>query len=286
MRKVKKWTEEEELYLSENAKNMSAQEIGDVLNRSKISVRHKIKSLGITDTKYSRMTVRYHYDKDFFKVIDSEEKSYWLGFIAADGCIIDKTGAKALKITLKGEDKGHLEKFKNAIKANVPVREKIAKSNGKEYPSCEIIIHSTELCNDIISYGIGHNKTYAMSLTGINPAMMKHFVRGFVDGDGSLYMSFGRDKRGYERYRYAVEIVGYKDVVLNELKVYFDSLGIKSSIYAKRKNNDKLMITRREDIVRFLNAHYFNSKIHLDRKFKKAMFMKELFDANLPAPSR
>ena len=29
----------------------------------------------------------YDIDKDYFKVIDTEEKAYWLGFIYADGSI-------------------------------------------------------------------------------------------------------------------------------------------------------------------------------------------------------
>jgi hypothetical protein len=40
---------------------------------------------------------------DYFKNIDSNEKAYWLGFIAADGCI-HKSGYK-LSFQLKSTDK-------------------------------------------------------------------------------------------------------------------------------------------------------------------------------------
>ena len=31
---------------------------------------------------------KYHYDRNKFKEIVTEEDAYWLGFITADGCII------------------------------------------------------------------------------------------------------------------------------------------------------------------------------------------------------
>ena len=31
-------------------------------------------------------TTKYQYKQDIFEIIDSSEKAYWLGFLAADGC--------------------------------------------------------------------------------------------------------------------------------------------------------------------------------------------------------
>ena len=33
---------------------------------------------------------KYFYNENYFEIIDTEEKAYWLGFIAADGCIVNK----------------------------------------------------------------------------------------------------------------------------------------------------------------------------------------------------
>ena len=41
-------------------------------------------------------------------MIDSREKYYWLGFLAADGAVI----GNSISIELKSTDKSHLEKFK------------------------------------------------------------------------------------------------------------------------------------------------------------------------------
>ena len=47
-----------------------------------------------------------------FKIIDSAEKAYWLGFIAADGCVYVREKNATVWLQIKAEDRKHLEKFK------------------------------------------------------------------------------------------------------------------------------------------------------------------------------
>lgn len=60
----------------------------------------------------------------FFKEIDTEEKAYWLGFIAADGFIT--TRDNTVGITLGRKDKNHLFKFTKSISATNPVNDYVA----------------------------------------------------------------------------------------------------------------------------------------------------------------
>ncbi|NIQ14736.1 MAG: hypothetical protein GTO02_10155, partial [Candidatus Dadabacteria bacterium] len=56
--------------------------------------------------------IKYKCNGDFFNDINSECKAYWLGFIAADGCVrIDKKGRKYLRIDLSRKDESHLNLF-------------------------------------------------------------------------------------------------------------------------------------------------------------------------------
>ena len=54
----------------------------------------------------------YKYNENFFEKIDSPRKAYWLGFLYADGCILDQRKSKILEITLSKNDKNHLQKLK------------------------------------------------------------------------------------------------------------------------------------------------------------------------------
>ena len=69
-------------------------------------------------------------------MIDTEEKAYWLGFIYADGYIINSIKGKtsdAFGITLQEKDKGHLEKFKKSINSNHPILTYVSAFNTKIY---------------------------------------------------------------------------------------------------------------------------------------------------------
>lgn len=51
-----------------------------------------------------------------FKVIDTEEKAYWLGFLYADGCV-GSTESK-IELSLAEQDFHHIEKFRDFIGIN------------------------------------------------------------------------------------------------------------------------------------------------------------------------
>lgn len=59
---------------------------------------------------------KHFYNEDYFKVIDSEDKAYWLGFISADGSV--SKDAYHIRISLSSIDIKHLEKFLICINAN------------------------------------------------------------------------------------------------------------------------------------------------------------------------
>ena len=68
---------------------------------------------------------KYTLDEDFFKVIDSEEKAYILGFICADGHI----DYNRIKIGVSIKDKEILEKIRKALKSNANISSSLRKSN-------------------------------------------------------------------------------------------------------------------------------------------------------------
>lgn len=268
----RKWTKEELDFIKNNCDKMNSVEMSSHLDRTIEAIRKKRKSLGI-EGKGNESSIRYNYNNDFFESIDSENKAYWLGFIASDGCITDKgNGGKRLKITLKLDDKEHLQKFADDLDSNLLVKEKVNKIKGKEYPTSEIVVNSTKICNDIINLGIDELKTTHLEMPDIRHDMIKHFLRGFIDGDGCIYF-----KKYEKRYRYAIEIVGYECRMMYDIDDYLKSIGINSHIYQKRKNNLKLMISEKASIDKLIQHVYVGSNVYLDRKYQKAI---ELLNTN------
>lgn len=73
---------------------------------------------------------------DFFDVIDTEWKAYWLGFICADGCVYEKD--HRVSLDLAEQDVEHLELFANVFKRRV----RIQQVNIPTYRHIKIKLHS------------------------------------------------------------------------------------------------------------------------------------------------
>ena len=68
-----------------NNENWSQQKIADFYQVSRTVIKRilKTQSEGIV---IRDRTSKYKYQQDIFEIIDTAEKAYWLGFLAADGC--------------------------------------------------------------------------------------------------------------------------------------------------------------------------------------------------------
>lgn len=132
--------------------------------------------------------VRYEYDETKFKAIRSQEDAYWLGFLYADGGVklrkntkLNKGSMYLLKLRLAIKDISHMKKFQTFMKTNSPV--KVCNYKQKSY--CEIEINNKTIVQNIMNMGCIPNKSLKIRLPkNINPNLLRHFIRGYIDGDG------------------------------------------------------------------------------------------------------
>ena len=129
---------------------------------------------------------RYAVNEDFFNVIDTEEKAYWLGFIMADGGIADK--CRVLKLNLAIKDKSHLEKLKAAIDSQHPIYEFSLYNKKWKQTShmARINIGSKKLCLGLTKNGCGPQKSTRLKMPVLDTKIVHHFIRGYFDGDGCI----------------------------------------------------------------------------------------------------
>ena len=239
------------------------QEIYPQYGRNRIYRMLKENCVMRNDSEKSR---KYSYNKDVFKVIDTEEKAYWLGFIYADGYIVNGIKGKnndSLGITLSNKDKEHIEKFKKSIDSNHPIRIYKSKYGSN---SARIIIQDEELVADLIELGVLRNKSLILKFPTtdvVDKSLIYHFIRGYFDGDGSF------KKKGQKLNGYDFSVLGTIEF-LTELRTY---LGVDNEIRKCNKNNDSnnyhLTFGGNRKVKQVANMLYGNANIYLDRKYKR-----------------
>lgn len=135
------------------------------------------------DLKFFQKRI-YFFNEDYFKLINTKERAYWLGFIYADGYI--KKGDYALVFNLSIKDKVLLEKFCKEINLSI---EKIQIQNTRKH-IVELQISSKEIVSDLGKLGCVNKKSLIIRLPNLGTRELDlSFLSGFFDGDGSANTS-------------------------------------------------------------------------------------------------
>lgn len=139
----------------------SVQALADSYGRSYATMRENLVRWGASLRRRGPPRT-YGLREDFFAVIDTEEKAYWLGFAFADGSVV-QTGAGnwTFRVELKWPDRKHLHKLTEAMQTDSPVKQgrHRDKRTGRPHKSAYICICSARLCRDLIQLGCIPNKT-------------------------------------------------------------------------------------------------------------------------------
>ena len=117
---------------------------------------------------------------DFFRIW-SPEMAYILGYWWADGYMRIKKNTGAHEIEIASVDREHLELIAQTIGGKCHTRKVTAASECYDIAFCSI-----EMYNDLLALGGMPNKSNVIGFPSIPYPLLPHFVRGFIDGDGTL----------------------------------------------------------------------------------------------------
>lgn len=159
--------------------NKTEREIANILSISFKKVQDCLRYHNLN----RKRTCKKHYDKNIFKIIDTEEKAYWLGFLYADGYVDINKG---IELSLKADDLEHIKKFKTFMKSNHKI------SYRKNVNAYRISITSQELAQDLTNLGCHQAKSLTLKFPTkeqVPEHLIHHFMRGYFDGDGCICIS-------------------------------------------------------------------------------------------------
>lgn len=213
---------------------------------------------------------KYSLNENYFENIDSNSKAYVLGFIYADGSI-NKSRGNYLQIGLSKNDFEILEYIKKELEYNGNLYEYYKETTDKYYSI--LSISSKKITNDLIKLGVVVNKTYKSKKFPLyNKQYEGSFLRGFFDGDGSIYLNNYRKNK-----EYCVSFSGNYDV-LSQLKLILLNYNISSSKIRFRRNNKEscmLEIKGNNNIEKIYNLMYSDNGFYLKRKRNRFDDFKE-----------
>lgn len=182
----------------------TVQKVAALTGMSRTSVTRSLRRGGIRPVGTNNR--KHSLQEDFFTDIISEEQAYWLGFLLADGAVTyskDPSGNKrtnsGVMLGLAIRDRGHVEKFRQAISSSSPIMVlKPGRTGRSTGDSARVHIYSKRLVEDLISWGVTPRKSASASVphNAFKGDLERHFWRGVMDGDGSIYWDHRHEKGG------------------------------------------------------------------------------------------
>lgn len=134
------------------------------------------------------------FNEDFFKTW-SPAMSYILGFISADGAVVDaRKSSRTCYTSIVINDIELLQQIKKAMNSTHPLHLKpgqYKKIKNKIYlcRDCySLRFGSKEMFQDLVNLGITPRKSLRLKLPTIPNKYISFFIRGYFDGDGCVYL--------------------------------------------------------------------------------------------------
>ena len=238
---------------------ISLNKLSKMFDVSVDTIRSHFKKNGIQIINRQNQTNRF---SNIFEIIDTEEKAYWLGFLYADG-YLNRTQPGHIELGLKKDDYNHIEKFKKFINSDNKI------SYRSETKSYRLSFSDSKMYKDLINHGCLERKSLILKAPNINCNLRRHFIRGYVDGDGCLTYSKNNP------LSMTINIIGTEDVLKFIYKSIFEDDNF-ILLQDNRFHNEytKYITLGREKSRIASYILYEDSKIYLQRKFDRHILTK------------
>ena len=199
--------------------------------------------------------IKLELNHDFFEVIDTEEKAYWLGFLMADGNVYDRGNNYTISLKLQTKDRDSVIAFREALETNATLEEFEGTRKGAKTYSTSLRVNSLKMAEDLARYGVVPRKSRKERISENIPEELKHhFIRGYFDGDG--HISKGSLNIATSHFMY------------EQTKEIFVKIGLPLDSI-KRRSHPKVEVInvyRQKEIPKIAEYMYKDATIYMERK--------------------
>lgn len=258
--------------------NEQIEEIITLYTINKFSMKAIGEKYGVSKTVINRILMEnniskkqdnhiYQCNYDYFENIDSDEKAYWLGFLAADGCNYRRETNATILLNIHQKDLDHLIKFQASLNSNIPIKNLIQNDGfSNNTPMSRFAINSMKMSKDLEKLVIVPRKSLILKPPIIDEKYYLPFILGYFDGDGSICKL-----KQYNNYEWSIQ--GTKEMLNWINSVLQLDCKLRQRNPNSNLNNYYISIGGTNKIYNILYKLYNSCNIHLERKY---LIYKEL----------
>jgi len=199
------------------------------------------------------------------KIVKPEDLWYVVGLIVTDGNL-NKDG-RHIDITSKEEK--HLEKVRRALFLRTPLSLKNSGSNSRMYS--RIQFSDVRFYRYLMNLGITPKKSLTLRNIKVNKKYFRDFLRGVIDGDGSICVWTHRTNR---HQQWSLRVVSAAPVfskwLKEEIEMYYH---VRGRLYTRPRDEKRNAL----HIIKFgklatkiiILDTYYKGSLYLDSKYKR-----------------
>lgn len=258
----------------------NVKEIERITGYDDATIYRRLKYIGVNTER-----ILFKCNENYFEVIDTTDKAYFLGLLVADG----SNNGSGFVINLQEGDVEILKLFKKYINYTG----NITYNNLKNRPNPYGYNRQNQYCLKILSHKISkdldnlycvENKTFFTQFPPIPQHFQSHFIRGVFDGDGSICIHQQKIKDKYYQ-NYLFNITGYIPFLKQIRDILVENEVVKKNKINMPKRNK--FTGRSEDIGMLqysgsINSVKFREYIYKDCGDLFLTRKKEKFDSIIP----
>lgn len=185
----------------------------------------------------------------------TEKSAYLLGYLEADGTVIKTKSADRYRFCTSDKDAEYLQLLKEITSFTGTTSKIIHHVKEKEYHSCAFVV-SSRTWKQVLRTQLRQDK-----IPDIPEELIHHYIRGYFDGDGSVYFDHGRT---FVSFVFATEKLA--NAFLKEIE---KNIGSSKGMKIYKKVNAEcwyFRISKQELVAKFSSWLYNNAVIFLKRK--------------------
>ena len=252
------------LYVEEK---LSTTKIGKIMNCSYNKIYRILDEFGIK--RVNNGARKYHINENYFDCIDTPNKAYIVGLMCADGCNFPPKGTAF--ISLQESDRALLEDINKELENETPLRivdQSNRHENNYSYNNmCTLNMYSIHICKSLENLGIVRNKSLILEFPNIDEKLYPHLLRGYFDGDGSLY----KYVKNENNKRITLTFTSTEQFCKKIKEIVEKELGIYCGIYDASCHNGitKVASLSGSSAIKLLDWMYADADLYLQRKYDR-----------------